>query len=322
MSISGEAFTLTVEKADRGKRLDHFLAGQLPGQSRTQLQRYIREGSILLNDACAKAGTRVKQGDLIQGHIPVPRPAGALPEDLPIRVIYEDGDIVVVDKPPGMAVHPAGRMQAGTLVNALLFRVKDLKGVGGVLRPGIVHRLDKGTSGVMVVAKNDLAHEALVRQFKGREVKKRYLALVYGTVKEKEGAIAAPIGRHPIDRKRFSLRTRQPKEALTEWQVKERFAGITLVEVTPRTGRTHQIRVHMASINHPLVGDPLYTKKRRLAQIEDPVLRGGIEALGRQALHASSLGFRHPATGKTVEFTAPLAADIEKILEVLRDKRV
>jgi 23S rRNA pseudouridine1911/1915/1917 synthase len=322
MPISGEAFTLTVEKADRGKRLDLFLAEQLPEQSRAQLQRYIREGSILLNAALAKAGTRVKQGDLIKGHIPAPRPAEALPEDLPIRLIYEDGDIVVVDKPPGMAVHPAGRMQSGTLVNALLFRVKDLKGVGGVLRPGIVHRLDKGTSGVMVVAKNDLAHEALVRQFKGREVKKIYLALVYGTVKGKEGVIAAPIGRHPIDRKRFSLRTRQPKEALTEWQVKEHFVGITLVEVAPRTGRTHQIRVHMASINHPLVGDPLYTKKRRLAQIEDPVLRGRIEALGRQALHASSLAFRHPFTGKMVEFTAPLAVDIEKILEVLRDKRV
>jgi 23S rRNA pseudouridine1911/1915/1917 synthase len=322
MPISGEAFTLTVEKADRGKRLDLFLTEQLPAQSRAQIQRYIREGCILLNAAQTKAGTRLKEGDLIKGQIPAPRPAVALPEDLPIRLIYEDADIVVVDKPAGMVVHPAGGVQSGTLVNALLFRLKDLQGVGGVLRPGIVHRLDKGTSGVMVVAKNDQAHEALVRQFKGREVKKIYLALVYGNVQGAEGIIAAPMGRHPIDRKRFSLRTRQPKEALTEWQVKERFEGITLVQVAPKTGRTHQIRVHMASRGYPLVGDPLYTKKRRLAQIEDPVLRGRIEALGRQALHASSLAFRHPTIGKIVEFTAPLPADIEKILEVLRDTRV
>jgi 23S rRNA pseudouridine1911/1915/1917 synthase len=322
MPISGEAFTLTVEKAHQGKRFDLFLAEQLPEQSRAQIQRYIRGGSILLNGTQVKAGTRVKQGDLIKGYIPAPMPAKALPEELPIRLLYEDADIVVVDKPAGMAVHPAGRMQSGTLVNALLFRLKDLKGVGGVLRPGIVHRLDKGTSGVIVVAKNDQAHGALVRQFKGREVKKIYLALVYGAVKGAEGFINAPMGRHPIDRKRFSLRTRQPKEALTEWRVKERFAGITLVEVAPRTGRTHQIRVHMASLGYPLVGDPLYTKKKRLAQIEDPMLRGRIEALGRQALHASSLAFRHPFTGKIVEFTAPLAADIENILEVLRDTRV
>jgi 23S rRNA pseudouridine1911/1915/1917 synthase len=322
MPISGEAFTLTVEKVDRGKRLDLFLAEHLPAQSRSQIQQYIREGSILLNAAQAKVGARVKQGDLIKGHIPAPTPAKALPEELPIRFIYEDADIVVVDKPPGMAVHPAGRMQSGTLVNALLFRLKDLQGVGGVLRPGIVHRLDKGTSGVMVVAKNDLAHDALVQQFRRREVKKLYLALVYGRMEGAEGAITAPLGRHPIDRKRFSLRTRQPKEALTEWRMRERFEGITFVQVAPRTGRTHQIRVHMASINHPLLGDPLYTKKRRLSLIEDPVLRKRIEALGRQALHASSIAFCHPSTGKIVEFTAPLPADIENILEVLRGKRV
>jgi 23S rRNA pseudouridine1911/1915/1917 synthase len=183
MPISGEAFTFTIEKADHGKRLDLFLTEQLPAPSRAQIQRHIREGYILLNAAQAKAGARLKEGDLIQGQTPEPTASVALPEDLPIRFLYEDADIVVVDKPPGMAAHPAGRMQSGTLVNALLFRLKDLQGVGGVLRPGIVHRLDKGTSGVMVVAKNDQAHEALVRQFKGREVKKIYLALVYGGVR-------------------------------------------------------------------------------------------------------------------------------------------
>jgi 23S rRNA pseudouridine1911/1915/1917 synthase len=322
MSISGEAFTLTVGKADRGKRLDLFLAEQLPQVSRSQIQRYIREGTLLLNAALTKAGTKVRQGDVVSGHIPAPLASEILPEDLPIRFIYEDADIVVVDKPPGMAVHPAGSIRSGTLVNALLVRLKDLQGVGGVLRPGIVHRLDKGTSGVMVVAKNDRAHDSLVRQFQKREVKKIYLALVYGMVEGGEGIIAAPLGRHPTDRKRFSVRTRQPKEALTKWHVKERFEGITFVEVAPKTGRTHQIRVHMAALNHPLVGDPLYAKKKRLAQIADPVLRKRIEALGRQALHASSIAFRHPTTGKIVEFTAPLAADIGAVLEVVRDNRV
>ncbi|OGP55615.1 MAG: hypothetical protein A2Y65_00415 [Deltaproteobacteria bacterium RBG_13_52_11] len=322
MPTSGGEFAFSVEKVDHGKRLDLFLAEQLPAQSRSQIQRYIREGAILLNAAQPKVGSKIKEGDLVSGRIPVPSVSEVLPEDLPIRFIYEDAHIAVVDKPAGMVVHPAGRVQSGTLVNALLFRLHDLQGVGGVLRPGIVHRLDKGTSGIMVVAKNDLAHEALVQQFQKREVKKIYLALVYGRMEAAEGAITAPLGRHPTDRKRFSLRTRTPKEALTQWQVKERFEQVTFLQVLPRTGRTHQIRVHMSSINHPLVGDPLYTKTRRLTQIADPFLRERINALGRQALHASLIAFRHPATGKTVEFAAPLPADIENILEVLRGKRV
>jgi 23S rRNA pseudouridine1911/1915/1917 synthase len=314
--------TVTVERTDHGKRLDIFLAQHLPAQSRTQIQRYIRDGHILLNAAHTKAGTQVKAGDLITGHLPAPKTSRVLPEELSITFIYQDEDIVVVNKPPGMVVHPAGRVQSGTVVNALLFHVRDLQGVGGVVRPGIVHRLDKGTSGIMVAAKNDRAHEALVRQFKEREVKKIYLALLYGKIAGAEGAITAPMGRHPIDRKRFSVRTRQPKEALTEWWVKERFDEVTFVQVAPKTGRTHQIRVHMSSIGHPLVGDPLYAKKKRLAQIEDPYLKKRIKALGRQALHASRIAFRHPATQKTVEFTAPLPADIKNILEVLRGKRV
>ena len=310
-----------MERADHGKRLDRFLAEHLPAQSRAQIQRYIRGGHVLLNAAPTKGGTKVKEGDLITERIPAPTVSEALPEELPLQFVYEDEYIAVVDKPPGMTVHPAGRVQSGTVVNALLFHVQDLQGVGGVLRPGIVHRLDKGTSGVMVVAKNDIAHEALVRQFKGREVKKIYLALVYGNVKGEEGVITSPMGRHPIDRKRFSLRTRTPKEALTQWQVKERFEGITFVHASPKTGRTHQIRVHLSSIGHPLVGDPLYAKKRRLTQITDATVRERIEVLGRQALHASLLAFRHPATEERMEFTAPMPDDMEKILEVLRGKR-
>jgi len=322
MSISGQAFTLTAGKADHGKRLDRFLSDHLPDTSRTQIQRYIREGFVLLNAAQAKGGTKVREGNRISGQIPAPMVSEVTPEELPIQFLYEDEHIVVVNKPPGMVVHPAGRVTSGTLVNTLLFHVRDLQGVGGVLRPGIVHRLDKGTSGVMVVAKNDLAHEALVRQFKGREVKKIYLALVYGRVEAEEGAVTAPMGRHPTDRKRFSVRTRQPKEALTQWLVKERFRGITLVQVSPKTGRTHQIRVHMSSIGHPLVGDPLYTKKRWLDRIEDPRLRALIKSLGRQALHAFLLAFRHPASGEPVEFTAPMPDDMETILEALRGKGI
>ena len=313
----GEAFTFPVLKEDHGKRLDLFLAEHLP-LSRSQIQRLIREKTVLLNNAGAKGGLKVKQGDKVSGVIPALKESAVLPEDLPVTFIYEDDDLVVVDKPSGMTVHPAGSMRSGTLVNALLFRLRDLTGVGGVLRPGIVHRLDKGTSGVMVVAKNDCAHEALVQQFQQREVHKLYLALVYGRMEQGEGVITAPLGRHPIDRKKFSLRTRHPREAETRWRVRERFVGITSVEVAPKTGRTHQIRVHMSAISHPLVGDPVYTKARRLAQIEDPVVQQRIKAMGRQALHAFRISFRHPVTGKVMEFTAPLAADMEALLEVLR----
>jgi 23S rRNA pseudouridine1911/1915/1917 synthase len=320
MTASIEEFTLYVGKEDRGKRFDLFMAEQVPKVSRSQIQRSIREGTILLNAARTKVGARVKEGDVASGHIPAPAVSAILPEDLPIHFIYEDRDIAVVNKPAGMVVHPAGRVHSGTLVNALLFHVHDLQGVGGVLRPGIVHRLDKGTSGVMVVAKNDRAHDALVQQFHRREVKKIYLALAYGRIEQLEGVITAPLGRHPTDRTRFSLRSRTPKEALTQWQVKERFEKITFLQVTPKTGRTHQIRVHMSSIGHPLVGDPLYAKTRRLAQIEEP-LRALIKALGRQALHAARIAFRHPATGRIVEFATPLPADMEEILEVLRGTR-
>jgi 23S rRNA pseudouridine1911/1915/1917 synthase len=322
MAGPAEQFSFTVGHGDHGKRLDLFLTEHLSGQSRSQIQRYIREGFVLLNAAAAKGGMRVRERDLIEGHLPTPQASEVTPEELPITFIYEDEHIVVVNKPPGMAVHPAGKMTSGTLVNALLFHLHDLQGVGGVLRPGIVHRLDKGTSGVMVVAKNDLAHDALVQQFKGREVRKVYLALAYGRMEREEGTIAAPMGRHPIDRKRFSLRTRQPKEAFTEWRVQERFEGITFMQIAPKTGRTHQIRVHMSAIGHPLVGDPLYTKKRWPDRIEDLSLRERIKALGRQALHAALLAFRHPSTGERMEFTAPMPDDMEQILEVLRGKRV
>lgn len=322
MSIYGEDFTLIVGKENQGNRLDLFLAKQLHGTSRSQIQRYIREGYILLNAAAAKGSTKVKEGDLVKGRLPLPRALEILPEDLPIKFLFEDEYIAVVDKPPGMVVHPAGRVTSGTLVNALLFRCHDLQGVGGVLRPGIVHRLDKGTSGVMVVAKNDLAHEALVKQFSSREVKKLYLALVYGRVNGQEGMISSALGRHLRDRKRFSVRTRTPKEALTFWWVKERFAEVTFVQVRPKTGRTHQIRVHLSAMGHPVVGDPLYARKKKLALIRDPVVRKSIENLRRQALHSHLLAFRHPATGRLMEFTSPLPEDMRRVLEASRGEKL
>lgn len=322
MTASAAEFAFSVEKADRGKRLDLFLADHLPAVSRSQIQRLIREGSILLNAGRTKVGARVKDGDFIGGVIPQPRKSEVIPENLPLTFLYEDQDIAVVDKPAGMVVHPAGKVTTGTLVNALLYRLHDLQGVGGVLRPGIVHRLDKGTSGVMVVAKNDLAHDALVRQFKERAVTKIYLALVYGRTEEDEGTINSPVGRHPTDRKRFSLRTRAPKEAFTRWRVIERFNHVALLEVSPKTGRTHQIRVHLSALGHPLMGDTLYTKKKWLSRIDDPHLKEEIGKLERQALHASLISFRHPSTGQTLDFTAPLPGDINAILEVLRGRRV
>jgi 23S rRNA pseudouridine1911/1915/1917 synthase len=217
-----------------------------------------------------------------------------------------------------MVVHPAAGNPAGTLVNALVYHCKDLAGINGVLRPGIVHRLDKDTSGVMVVAKNDVAHCHLTKQFKNRIVEKVYLAVAYGTLGQEEGSIDSAIGRHPSERKRMSTRTKRGRPALTEWRVLERFKGVTLLELFPKTGRTHQIRVHLASIGHPILGDPLYGRKRRLGAIEDPSIRKGLERMNRQALHAHRLGFIHPQTGERVEFVSPIPEDIRDILELLK----
>jgi len=320
MFLPGEELILTVNKADHGKRLDLVVNEHLRSTSRSRVQRYIKEGYILLNSRRSKGSARVKAGDSISGNIPRPHVPDVLAEDLPITFLYQDGYIAVVDKPAGMVVHPAGRITSGTLVNALLYHCRDLQGVGGVMRPGIVHRLDKGTSGVMVVAKNDRAHEILATQFKERAVEKTYLALVYGTMAQDRGVIVAPVGRHPTDRKRFSVRTRTPKEALTDWEVKERFHEVTFVQIKPKTGRTHQIRVHMSAMNHPLVGDPVYARKKRLVPMA-PHLRNCIEKLGRQALHAHTLSFYHPATGEHRHFIAALPEDMRGLLETLRRER-
>jgi 23S rRNA pseudouridine1911/1915/1917 synthase len=259
----------------------------------------------------------VKAGEVISGTLPEPEPLALNPEPLPLTILYEDPSIIVIDKPSGMVVHPAYGNPRGTLVNALLYHCKDLTGINGVLRPGIVHRLDKDTSGVMVVAKDDEAYRQLTKQFKNRTVEKVYLALVYGPFRKDEGLIDAAIGRHPHERKRMSLRTRRGRTAITRWRVAERLNGFTLLEVFPQTGRTHQIRVHLSSMGHPLLGDPLYGRKGRSGTIHDPALKECVIRMGRQALHAYRLGFVHPKTGENVRFESPLPEDMKKVRECL-----
>ena len=316
----GQPFILRVSEKDHGRRLDQFVADSEVSLSRSQVKKLIEERAILLNDKPAKPGTPVKAGDLVSCVLPQPQPLAVEPQPLPITILYEDPSVIVIDKPAGMVVHPAAGNPSGTLVNALLYHCKDLTGINGVLRPGIVHRLDKGTSGVMVVAKDDEAYHHLVKQFKNRTVKKVYLAIAYGKFNKDEGVVDAQIGRHPSERKRMSTHARRGRPAITTWKVKERFDGFALLEIHPQTGRTHQIRVHLSSVGHPLLGDPLYGRKGRSGSTQDPVLRGCMEKMGRQALHAHRLGFIHPRSGETVEFTSPIPHDMKEVLAGLRSQ--
>ena len=315
----GRSFSLSISEKDHGKRLDLFLAGTELNLSRSQAKNWIDEKVILLNGSPTKPSAHLRTGDQVSGILPSPRPLALEPEPLPLTILYEDPSIIVVDKPPGMVVHPAPGNPSGTLVNALIHHCTDLAGINGVLRPGIVHRLDKETSGVMVVAKDDEAYHQLVKQFKNRIVEKVYLAIARGRFSQNEGSIDLAIGRHPSERKRMSTRTRRGRPAMTQWKVVERFNDLTLLEIFPKTGRTHQIRVHLSAVGHPLLGDPLYGKKGGL---QDPVLKECSRRLNRQALHAHRLGFIHPRTGKRVDFISPIPQDISEVLEGLRSQRL
>jgi 23S rRNA pseudouridine1911/1915/1917 synthase len=300
--------TFVVGEDEAGSRLDLALASA-SGVSRAQVRRWIEAGHVRINSRAGRPAQRVRIGDRLDADPPQPIAPAALPEPIPIHVMYEDADVIVVDKPAGLVVHPAPGHPRGTLVNALLHHCRDLAGVGGILRPGIVHRLDRGTSGVMVIAKRDDAHHALAGQFHEHTVERSYEALVRGVPGADSGRIDRPIGRHPRDRKRMSVRTRSGREAHTAWRVHERFprSGTSLLTVRPETGRTHQIRVHLACAGLPIAGDSVYGRGSRC--------RLGLD---RPALHAAVLGFDHPRSGERLRFEAPLPGDFQAALDHLR----
>ncbi len=307
-----------VTESEAGRRVDAVIAARFPALSRSYVSRLIRAGQISINGRTKKPGYLTKCGDMIWSEIPPPQPTPCKAEPIPLSILYEDADLIVLNKPPGLVVHPAPGHWSGTLVNALLYHCGDLTGIGGELRPGIVHRLDKDTSGTLVVAKNDVAHHGLSEQFKRRQVEKRYLALVYGAMKESAGVIESPIGRHPTHRKKMSTTSRRSRSTETRWQIKESFSGVSLLELDLRTGRTHQLRVHCAAAGHPVVGDAIYGGKKRWKTLPSKDLQEVLKGVRRQMLHAWALRFEHPRTSQWMGFESPLPRDMALLLETLR----
>lgn len=303
-----ETFRLAAGQEDQGKRLDVFVSSRLQDLSRSAVQRLIEEGSITMNGGKPNKKSKVKREDVVCVTVPDPVPMEAHPEDIPLDVVYEDEDLLVVNKPKGMVVHPAPGNPDGTLVNALLYHCRgNLSGIGGVLRPGIVHRIDKDTSGLLMVAKNDFAHQNLAAQIQAHSFLRLYEAVVYGGFQQDSGVVDAPIGRHPSDRKKMAV-VPEGREAVTHYEVVERYPGFTHLRLRLETGRTHQIRVHMASLGHPVAGDAVYGPKKVLSS-----LRG-------QCLHARTLGFEHPRDGRYLEFSSPLPDYFMKFLSELQKK--
>ena len=298
----------TITNEQENLRIDKYLAQTVPDISRSYLQKLVADGQVLVNGVPVKTSYKLKSGDIVQVTIPEPEVLQIIPEDIPLDILYEDADILIVNKPKGMVVHPAAGHTTGTLVNAVMYHCKDeLSSINGVLRPGIVHRIDMDTTGVLVVCKNDMAHQSLAEQLKVHSITRIYYAIVYDNLPEEEGTIHKPIGRHPTNRKKQAVNVRNGRDAITHYRVLERLQGkYTLVECRLETGRTHQIRVHMASIHHPLLGDTLY------GPAKDPFHLQG------QTLHAGVLGFMHPRTGQYVEFRAELPEYFQELLNRLR----
>jgi 23S rRNA pseudouridine1911/1915/1917 synthase len=308
-----ERLELIVPPDHAGQRLDRFLVSVLGGKSRAQIQRLIVEGHVTVARGQARPNLTMRDGDRVTVDVPDVAPSSLTAEALPLEVLYQDLDVAVLNKPAGMVVHPGAGHTSGTLVHALLHHMADLSGVGGELRPGIVHRLDRGTSGVMVVAKHDAAHQELARQFHDREVEKEYIALVWGTVQAGR-RIDAPIGRDPVKRQKMSARARRAREAVTRITRVHHLPGLTLCQVAIHTGRTHQIRVHLSAIGHPIVGDSLYGGVHRRV----PGDIRAVQRLERPFLHAGRLVFHHPQDERRMEFTAPLPDDLASVLEDLQ----
>jgi 23S rRNA pseudouridine1911/1915/1917 synthase len=304
------------------ERIDRFLAECLPELSRSQLKKLIDDGLVLLREAPVKAGLKLKGGEHVEVVVPPVAPIEAIPQAIPLTILYEDSHLIVVDKPAGLVVHPAPGHHEGTLVNALLYHCRDLAGIGGLLRPGIVHRLDKGTSGVMVATKDDFTHQHLAEQFRAHSLTRRYVALLHGVLDSSTGTVDNPIGRHPVQRKKMSSQSRMGRRAVTHWQVLRRYEQdrLTLVELTLETGRTHQIRVHFSELGLPIVSDPVYGSAGRTRALADSELRQRVQQLHRQALHARLLGFIHPQTGGYLEFESSLPDDINAVIEYLEHK--
>lgn len=303
-----EHYDMTVHEEHKGERIDKYLAAVEADWSRTQVQQWIKEDRVLVNGNAVKANYKVQDGDAVSVHVPEPEPLDVTAEPMDLDIYYEDQDVLVVNKPRGMVVHPAPGHLTGTLVNGLMAHCDDLSGINGVMRPGIVHRIDKDTSGLLMVAKNDMAHESLVNQLVNKTVTRKYTALVHGVIPHDHGTIDAPIGRDKKDRQSMTVTRENGKHAVTHFEVIERFDDFTVVECQLETGRTHQIRVHMKYIGFPLAGDPKYGPKKTVD-------------FNGQVLHAGVLGFDHPRTGEYVEFEAPLPDDMKNLLDKIRNKR-
>ena len=314
-----QTHSFTVTEDEDGTRIDSYLSKQFKKITRSRIQNFIKNSLVLADGKKIKASHKVKSGEVISITVPAPTPSTVKAEDIPLDIIFEDDSIIVINKPSGLTVHPGAGRTEGTMVGALLGHTKELSSVGGPLRPGIVHRLDKDTSGVIVCAKTDEAHINLINQFKEHEVTKIYTALCYGVPKEKKGTIDIAIGRDPKDRKKISVKGVRTRKATTHYKVIEDYGFLSLLELNIETGRTHQIRVHLKHINHPVIGDQVYGK-RNLPQRLDKEVQDKLKGIKRQLLHAGSLAFKHPVTGKSVEFTSPLPVDMDEVLKLLRKK--